>query len=351
MAEVRTESSVIRQAPFLEEFQRRLLDQAFLRGEVPVDIPDINVAGLDPLTQQALTAGQGIGQFQDYLTQGAGTIGQGLAALQERTAGVPGLLTEASEAAKASGQTFVPTAEGLQPYLDPYQQLVTQEALAEYQRQADIQRNQLKAQAVGVGALGGSREGVQGAELSRGLVDIQSRRVFEDLSRNFSQAQNAAQTAFENQQKRQQGISQLLAGVGQIGSQEGIRTASGIGQFGTLQANLAGTGQGLVGQQAQLLSQLGSLRQTQEQRELDAARQAQLQTAYEPFQRIGFTSDIFKPSIGTGSSTIGVATAPSPSPLSQAIGVGIGALGINNALGNPLGNVFGSLFGKKTGEN
>ena len=342
MADVTTSAQIIRQAPFLEEFQRRLLDQAFLRGETPVDIPDIEVAGLDPLTQQAIAAGQGIGQFQDYLTQGAGTIGQGLATLQERTAGVPGLFGQAATQAAGTGGRFVPTAAGLQPYLDPYQQLVTQEALGEYQRQADIQRNQLAADAVRAGAFGGSRFGVQSAELGRNLADIQSRRLFEDLSRNFSQAQNAASTAFENQQRRQQGISQLLAQVGQAQSQEGIRTGSGIGQFGTLQANLAGMGQGLVGQEVQTLTGLGALSQTQAQRELDARRQTELQQAYEPFQRVGFMSDIFKPSISSGASTIGVTTAPSPSPLSQAIGAGVGAFGLQRELGNPFANLFGS---------
>ena len=340
MVETTTTASILRQAPFLEEFQRRLLDQAFLRGETPVDIPDVEVAGLDPLTQQAITTGQGIGQFQDYLTQGAGTIGEGLATLREQTAGVPGLFGQAAAQATGTGETFVPTAEGLQPYLDPYQQLVTQEALGEYDRQADIQRNLLGAQAVQGGAFGGSRFGIQGAELDRNLADIKSRRIFEDLSRNFSQAQNAASTAFENQQRRGQGISGLLGQIGQAQSQEGTRLGQGIGQFGTLQANLAGIGQGLVGQEVQTLSGLGALQQTQAQRELDAARQSELQQAYEPFQRTGFISDIFKPSISSGASTIGVTTAPSPSPLSQAIGVGVGALGLNKALDNPFGNIF-----------
>ena len=340
MVETTTTASILRQAPFLEEFQRRLLDQAFLRGETPVDIPDVEVAGLDPLTQQAITTGQGIGQFQDYLTQGAGTIGQGLATLREQTAGVPGLFGQAAAQATGTGETFVPTAEGLQPYLDPYQQLVTQEALGEYDRQADIQRNLLGAQAVQGGAFGGDRFGIQGAELDRNLADIKSRRIFEDLSRNFSNAQNAASTAFENQQRRGQGISGLLGQIGQAQSQEGTRLGEGIGQFGTLQANLAGIGQGLVGQEVQTLSGLGALQQTQAQRELDAARQSELQQAYEPFQRTGFISDIFKPSISSGASTIGVTTAPSPSPLSQAIGVGVGALGLNKALDNPFGNIF-----------
>ena len=343
MVETTTTTSILQQAPFLEEFQKRLLDQAFLRGETPVDIPDVEVAGLDPLPQQAITTGQGIGQFQDYLTQGAGTIGEGLATLREQTAGVPGLFGQAAAQATGTGETLVPTAEGLQPYLDPYQQLVTQEALTEYDRQADIQRNQLAAQAVQGGAFGGSRFGIQGAELDRNLADIKSRRIFEDLSRNFSQAQNAASTAFENQQRRGQGISGLLGQIGQAQSQEGTRLGQGIGQFGTLQANLAGIGQGLVGQEVQTLSGLGALQQTQDQRELDAARQGALQQSYEPFQRVGFISDIFKPSIGSGASTIGVTTAPSPSPLSQAIGVGVGALGLNKALDNPFGNLLGSI--------
>jgi hypothetical protein len=337
--QTRTESTV-RQAPFLEEIQRNLLERTQARARTAVDIPDIQVAGLDPLTQQAITTGQGIGQFQPFLTTGAETIGTGLDTLRERTAGVPARFEEAAEAARATGQQFVPTEDALQPFIDPYQQLVTQDALGELQRQNALQQNQLSAQAVGAGAFGGSRQGIAQAELGRNLSDIQSRRIFEDLSRNFNQAQNASQTAFENQQKRQQGVSQLLAGIGATQSQEGIRTGSGIGSFGTLQANLAGQGQGLLGQQAQLQSQLGSLQQTQEQRVLDAARQTELQRSFEPFQRLSFESDIFKPQIGSAGSTLGLQVAPSPSPFSQAIGAGIAGLGINKALGNPLGPLF-----------
>jgi len=335
MADVTTTASIVRQAPFLEDFQRRLLEQAFLRGEAPVDIPGIDVAGLDPLTLQGIETGRGIGQFQPFLTTGAETIGTGLDTLRERTAGVPARFEEAAAAAAGAGERFVPTEAALAPFTDPYQQAVTQEALAEFQRQADIQRNQLSAQAVGAGAFGGSRQGIMESELGRNLLDIQSRRIFEDLSRNFNQAQNAAQTAFEAQQQRQQGVSQLLAGIGAGQSQEAVRTAGGIGQFGTQQANIAGTGQGLIGQQAQLETQLGALQQTQAQRELDAARQSQLQQSFEPFQRIGFTSDIFKPSIGTAQSVLGATTAPTPSPLSQAIGVGIAGFGLQQQLGNP----------------
>ena len=89
-------------------------------------------------------------------------------------------------------------------------------------------------------------------------------------------------------------------------------------------------------------SQLGALGQTQSQRELDAARQSQLQQSYEPFQRLSFMSDIFKPQVGSAQSTLGVSVAPSPSPLSQGIGLGVAGLSLNKALDNPLGRLFGS---------
>ena len=323
MVDTTAETAVVRQAPYLEEFQRRLLDQAFARGETPVAIPDVPVAGLHPLTQQAIAAGEGVGQFMPYLTQGADTIGTGL-----QTAG-----------------RYTPTTETIQPYMDPYQKLVTQEAIAELGRQGELAANQIKAQQAGLGALGGERGALQLAELQRNVIEQQSRRVFEDMSRNFNQAQNAAHTAFENQQKRQQGVGQLLAGIGQATGQEAIRTGAGIGQFGGLQANLAGQGLGLLGQQTQLQSQLGALGQTQDQREMDAAYRTQMQQLYEPFQRLGYMGDIFKPSIGSAGSTLGVSTAPSQSPLSQGIGLGIAGLGVNQAYGNPLGAVFGNLFG------
>ena len=338
MADVTTTQSTIRQAPFLEEFQRRILESAFARGETPVGIPAIQVAGLDPLTQQAITTGEGIGQYQPFLATGAETIGQGLTTLQQQAAGVPGLFAQAAQQATGTTGAFDPTTSAA--FMDPYQQAVTQDALAEMQRQADIQRNQLSAQAVGADAFGGARHGIMESELGRNLLDIQSRRIFEDLSRNFNQAQNAAQTAFESQQQRQQGVSQLLAGIGAGQSQEAVRTSGAIGQFGTQQANIAGTGQGLLGQQAQIQSQFGALRQTQEQRELDAARQTELQRAYEPFQRISYTSDIFKPAIGSAQTALGLNVAPSPSPFSQAIGLGIAGLGLQQQLGNPFTGAF-----------
>jgi hypothetical protein len=339
MAEPTLTETTSRLAPYLEEYQKKILEASFARGETPVSIPGIDVAGLDPLTQQASTIGQGIGQYMPFLQTGADTIGTGLSTLQDRTAGVPGLFAQAQQQALGTTGAYDPSSAAA--FMDPYQQNVTQDALAEMQRQAAIQQNQLNAQAVGAGAFGGSRQGIAQAELGRNLADMQSRRIFEDESRNFNQAQNAAQTTFENQQNRQQGVAQFLGGLGGSQSQEAIRLGAGIAGMGSAQAQLAGTGQGLVGQQAQMFSQLGATNQAQAQRELDAARQSELQQSYEPFQRISFMSDIFKPQVGSAASTLGVQVAPSPSPISQAIGAGIAGFSLNKAFNNPFGQLFG----------
>ena len=339
-------SSEVRQAPYIEEAGKSILDQALLLGETPVNLAGIGaqqqIAGLDPLTQSAMAAGQGLGQYQDYLTDASGTIGSGIGSLQAGTSGVNQLFTDAATQAAGSGQMYTPDQATLDPFMNPYQQNVTQDALAEMRRQADIQRQGITSRQAGIGALGGDRGSLQLAELDRNLMDMQSRRVFEDYARNFNQATNASQTAFENQQKRQQGISQLLGGIGQGKSQEAIRGGSALGQLGISQANLGGAGQNMLQNQIQGQSQLGGLGQQQEQRQLDASRANALAQQYEPYQRVNFMSDIFKPSIGSAQTTMMTNVAPNASPLSQAIGAGIAGLGVNKALGNPFGNLFGT---------
>ena len=50
--------SIVRQAPYLEEIQQKILDLAMARGETPLYLPDYEVAVMDPLTSKAITAGE-----------------------------------------------------------------------------------------------------------------------------------------------------------------------------------------------------------------------------------------------------------------------------------------------------
>ena len=266
-------------------------------------VPQQEVAGFSPTQLSAMNlATQGIGSFRPFLqdarsaqTAGAETIGLG--------------------AQIAAGADFSPGAAT--PFMDQYQQDVTAEALKEIDRQAAMAQNQLAGQAVKAGAFGGSRFGVAQSELARSAQDLKSRRIFEDLSRNFQQAQGAARAA--NQQRLQAGqvFGQLGRGVGSIGGA------------------IAGLGGQLQQQQRQDVNQLlgiGGLQQQQLQREADVgtANIAAMQNA--PFQRLSTSAGILQQLLPNlvGSQTI--APFAQPNPYAQMAGLVAGAGGLAGLL-------------------
>ena len=293
--------------PVLPEFARQpVADIAATVGDLlkqPLQVPMRQVAGLSPTQVSAMNlAQQGIGSFKPFLqdaadaqAQGLATIGQGAQAL--------------------AGTEFVPTAETIDRFRDPYQQFVTDEAVKEIDRQTAMAQNQLAGQAVKAGAFGGSRFGVAQSELARNAADLKSRRVFEDLSRNFQQAQNAARAA--NQQRIQ---------AGQVFGQLG-RGASGIG--GAM-AGLGAQGQALQGRDVQQLLGIGGLQQQQAQREIDigTANLAALENA--PFQQLSAGAGILQQLPGIGGGQQVVAPLAQTNPFAQAAGLlatGAGGLG------------------------
>ena len=307
----------MRQAPFLEDFQRRLLTSTF-EDLQPADIPGVTVAGLQPLQQQAiLRAQEGIGVQDPFIQAGLGSLGTSLETLQS---GLTPLQTGVTTGL-GSLDRFDPSQ--IAQFMDPFQQGATDVGLQELARQADIRRNAIGAQAAGVGAFGGARQGIAEAELDRNLLESQRRLLQTDLSRNFTQALGASQTAFENQQRRQQGLAQTL---GQLG--KGIGDIGGdIGALGVRQAGLGELAQQTGQQDVNVLSQLGGQQQAVQQQVLDAARQTELQRQGEPFQRFGFLSDVLR-GVPSSASTFTTATAPSVSPLSTLLGAGAAITGL-----------------------
>ena len=268
-----------------------------------LQVPQQQVAGFSPTQTSAMNlAMQGIGSFQPFLqaaqaaqTAGLGTVGAG--------------------AQIAAGADFSPGAA--RAFMDPYQQAVTQEALKEVDRQAAMAQNQLAGQAVKAGAFGGSRFGIQQSELARSAQDLKSRRIFEDLSRNFQQAQAAARAA--NQQRLQ---------AGQVFGQLG-RATSGIG------GAMAGLGGQLQQQQRQDVNQLlgiGGLQQQQAQREFDVgtANIAAMQNA--PFQRLSTSAGILQQLLPNLVGQQTIAPFAQPNPYAQMAGLVAGASGLAGLL-------------------
>ena len=268
-------------------------------------VPQQEVAGFSPTQLSAMNlATQGIGSFQPFLqaaqaaqTAGLGTIGTG--------------------AQIAAGADFSPGAAT--PFMDQYQQDVTAEALKEVDRQAAMAQNQLAGQAVKAGAFGGSRFGVAQSELARSAQDLRSRRIFEDMSRNFQQAQQAAQTA--NQQRTQ--AAQVF---GQLGTQ-----ASRIGQDF---AQLGGQQQAGTARDVQMQAGIGSLERQINQAARDAGVANLLAQEQAPFDRLSFGSNVLAQQSPFVGSTQTLAPLSGTSPLLQAAGaVGGIATGLGQLIG------------------
>ena len=264
----------------------------------PLNVPAQQVAGFSPTQLAAMQqAYGGIGAYEPYL-QAAGAGQQ--AALGTAGAGVQAL----------AGMQFDPS--GIQQFMDPYQSAVTQEALTEIDRQSAMAGNQLAGQAVGAGAFGGSRYGLQQSELARSAQDMRSRRIFEDLSRNYQQAQGAMQAA--NQQRAQQ--------------------AQGFGQLGQVTSGIAGAMAGLGGQ-AQAMGQsdvnqlmgIGGLQQQQAQRGFDVntANLQALQNA--PFQQLSTGAGILQQLSPQVMGQQVTAPLPQTNPYAQAVGLTAGLAG------------------------
>ena len=268
-----------------EEYQLRIRGLAGISQAVPAQ----QIAPLTQAQQTAVTKAQeGLGAYQPFLDAASTTVGAGLGAIG---AGV---------------QQLDPSQ--VSTFMDPYQQQVTQQALAELDRQAEMQSQRTSAEAVAAGAFGGSRFGVREAEEARNLAQVKSQRIFEDLSRNFLQAQQAQRATA--QQLGQLGIQTLQAGQAQVG--------------------LGEAGQRLGGVDINRLLSVGGVQQQQQQNVLEAARQTELARQQEPFRRAGFASDILR---GVPTSQIQYTSQPSPSLFQQVAGLGIAGLSTLGALG------------------
>jgi len=286
-----TVENIQRLPPFLEGLQKRLLQTGFgeFDGETqttpglldtPLNLPQFQIAGIDPLRTRAVSLGENlVGSFAPFI-QGARDQ------------------TMAGQQALTSGLQFL-QPEAIERFQNPFQQQVIDRTMAELDRQADIRRAGADAAAVRSGAFGGSRQGVQRAETERGLQQVKGDTLSRLLASGFGQALQAAQSA-----------GRLSGGLGQA-----FGTLAGTtGDVGRLQQAL---GQADISQ----LTQLGALRQGQQQAELDAQRQNLLQQSQEPFTRLQLGQNLLQgmPSASIPS-TFQQATSPGANPFLQGIG-------------------------------
>ena len=384
-----TQTQTVRLAPFQEEF----LADIFASGkaltgdgsQMPYSAQQL--AALSPEQQAAITAStQGVGAYQPYLQAGSEAIGQGIGAVGtglETMGSALGQLPAAQQGyrdqqnamlqAQALGQAGTQQAQAMtagadygfdptsyQQYMDPYMNDVIQQQYQDIQRQGDIAKQGANAQAVGSGAFGGSRQGIQQAEINRNVLDQQARTGSQLRSAGFQQASGLAQQAAANQAQQQlaqasqfgqqagqlgqqgmqgaQGYGQAAAGLGnlaqltgQIGQSTG-QLGQTVGQLGASTAGIGQLGQAMGVQDINTLMGAGALSQGQTQKGYDVTRANELAQQALPYQQVGFMSDLFR-GVPALQQTYSTSTAPPPSTQSQLYGLGIAGLGAYGASG------------------
>ena len=267
MAEVQT----IRQAPaeFIEALGKTYADELTktVGGLKDIDVSQLYgpqfVAGPGALTTQAEGLASGLGGYEPFLQQ--------------------------------AGQLRGPQA--YQAYMSPYQQDVIDTTLAEFDVQAQKGLPSLAAQAIGAGAFGGGREGVQRAEYQAASDRNRAALQAQLLTQGFGQAQQLAQ-------------------------QDYLRNIQ-----------LAQQTPALLGQQIAGLTGLGAQQQARQQAELEASKQLAFQQAYQPLQA---TQTLGQGVMGLISGYPGQTQqqiSPSPSGLSTALGTASTLAGIYKLVG------------------
>lgn len=293
------------------------------------------VAGLTPAQQEAVRLGlSGVGAYAPMMQAGEASLGAGAEAIGQ------GIGTALSGAPLLAQTTGAYDPQSYQAFMDPYMESVIRQSEADIQRQGDIARQGIGARAVQAGAFGGSRQAVAEQELQRNVADQMARTGAQLRSAGFQQAQQQAQNAFQNQMARQQSAAQLFGALGQ-----GVGTLGGqLAKTGLSQAALGESAQAAQQRDINALMSLGGLEQAQAQAELDVGRASALEQAYEPYQRIGFMSDIFR-GVPTSQSTTQTSSTPDPSFLQQALGFGTGIAGLSQAGLFGSGGISGLLGG------
>tara|TARA_Y100001937_G_scaffold26364_1_gene37857 strand:+ start:1817 stop:4012 length:2196 start_codon:yes stop_codon:yes gene_type:complete len=175
--------------PFAARMRRDFLESAFDLAATPTPIAQQQIAGLDPLQQQARQLAGGLGQFQPFIQQAAGFYGP----------------------------------QGARDFYNPYEDAVVQQTISDLTERSGIQGIANRADAVKAGAFGGSRGRLMESERFRALNRGLGEAIGGIRQRGFEGARTAAQRAASG-----------LAGLAQTGQAGLINQIGALGQLGSL---------------------------------------------------------------------------------------------------------------------
>ncbi len=274
-------------APFIETMGKTFGEGITRLGAKPIDTtkfqPTVAYQGaLGQAGQQAAATQAGLGALQFDPTTGQVTgagAGTGIAGYQPYLQGAAGLTGTGAGTGVGS----------IQSYMSPYTTNVIdamKEQMADVKAQQDIQRN---AQAVGAGAFGGARQGVQQSVADTEYNRMIGQMVAQQQGMAFQQGAGARQQDYMNQMGLAQAQPQL--------AQQNIQGIMGLGQ------------------------------QEQQYRQAlkDTTAAQQKMAEYEPYQRYGFMGEQLTGLMGGYPGGTRMTDQPAASPMQNLLGMGIGA--------------------------
>ena len=282
-------------APFIETLGKTFGEQLGRLAPQKIDTTQFQPTlatpgGIGQSAQQAAATQAGLGQLQ-FGTSGEVTgvgAGTGVGQYQQYLTGAEGL-------------TGPMTGQQLTDYESPYTQSVIDATKAQMQQEFARQTNMRNAQAVGAGAFGGARQGIEQAIAGQQYNQNLGAMTAGLQQQGFQQAQQARQQDYQNQ--------------------------LGLGQYQ----------QGMEGQRIQGMAQLGQTDIGYRQAMADTLAKQQQMAAYEPYQRTGFMGEQLAGLMGGYPGGSRMQISPTASPMQQGISTGLGALagyaGFKNLMG------------------
>lgn len=205
-----------------------------------------NEFGLETFASRALSADSNndgipdfLGRYAPYFETAGGAATGGIESLRRGIGALGEGKSFFGPAAQyvSGGRGMYDPSQYVSAYMNPYTENVIQETEKDIERQGNVARQRASAEAVGRGAFGGSRQGIQAAEVERSIQDAKAKASADLRARNYDQALSASSGAYQNAATRELEAGRLMGGLGQSVGQIGSQYGTLGGQYG----NLAGT--------------------------------------------------------------------------------------------------------------
>lgn len=311
--------------------------------------PSYQVAGQTPFQNQARgIAAENAGAFMPYIQGGLGSLQQGLGLMDQfgqnlQNVPDPNKQLDLASTAMAGGQGMFTPGDYTDPtsnigqFYNPYEAGVVNSVQRDFDRMRDKEQLNQNANALSMGAFGGSRAAIAASEANRNLTEAEGDTLSKIRRSGYAEAMTGAGTAYENERRRDiqtgQGLGQLGQTYSNVLNQSGNTVgnyAQGMGTLGMQEAQLGSQATGLMRGDVSMFGALGGQDQMHQQSILDALRQTNLERQQLPFDMYNYLgSTLSRDGIGAGSSQTveNQYGGGGPSAAAQGISYGIAALG------------------------